>query len=564
MPYYHRVIHWIRVRKTSVGFFGILIIAFAFFSALKHEPIFMDGDPFYHAKITQLMLEHKDIVRDLPWLPISVFRDGYVDHHFLFHVFLLPFNMLIGDPLVAIRVATSFFSALFLAVVYLFFKKLLPYAAFFPFFLILFSSSLLFRLSLDKAPAISLIVLFFGLYALITRKKITLFCISFVYVWLYDAWPLLLVASMLFCIADACATLFTREQEFSLRTFPLKKMFSLCVRKENRTIFLSCTTGILAGIIINPYFPQNVFFYNTHLLSIALVTSGIFYGIGNEWLPKDPVSLASDNIPLVLFWICTLCWVSLQISARMRPHFLQEHMKTPSSLSVQSLFFLFFSLVLFFATIKSQRMAEYFIPIASACVACVLQDMFKRGPWRELLASIRDFLKNSSLRIQHVFCCIAGLVVCAIVLRWTISLSSNLWNAVNGDNFSFYSMGRAGAFISKNIPKDSLIINDNWSHFPQLMYYADAHRFAWGLDPTFTHDADLDFFSTVSSLAQEKNKNKLASILKDTLHAQYLLIAKESPVQEKKLALLAKKDTGLKKIYEDDEVLIYQTRETAL
>ncbi len=553
------IFSWLRARKTAMCFFGILIVAFAFFSAMKHEPIFMDGDPFYHAKITQLILEHKNIVQDFPWLPQSVLAPHYYDHHFLFHIFLLPFVAVIGDPLIAMRIATSFFSALFLAIFYLFFRKLLPSISLFPLIIILVSSSLLFRLSLDKAPAISLIFLFGGLYALIRRKYFALFILSFLYVWLYDAWPLMLIAVILFCIANALSKLFMSERVFSFRRLPLTYFFSLCIQKENILLLASCLGGLLSGIIINPYFPYNVIFYKTHLLSIAVVTSGVLFGIGNEWLPINPFTFANENLLFMVFWMCALCWTCIQMTSRVQSTFLPAYAKTPSSLSPSSLFFMIFSLFLFLATIKSQRMGEYFIPIGSAFIACTFQDFFKRVLWREWIQSVRVFLKNQSLGLQHIFCCIIGIFFIVLFFSMTLSSYVSLWNTINTRHYPFHSMAHVSAFISHTLPKGSLIINEDWSYFPQLMYYADEYRFAWGLDPTFTHDANPQFFSALVSLGKEKEHEKISDTLKNTLHASYLLIEKNEYGQEKKLTALAKKDKGLKKIYEDEEALLYET-----
>lgn len=553
------ILSWISAHKPSVWFFGILIVGFVFFSFLKHEPIFMDGDPFYHAKITQLMLEQKNTVKDFPWLPMSVFSDGYYDHHFLFHIFLLPFNAVIGDPLIAIRVATSFFSALFLAVMYLFFYKLTPRTALFPCILALLSSSLIFRLSLDKAPAISLVFLFCGLFATLKKKYVWLFVVSFLYVWLYSAWPLIFIAVAFYCFANALAKLFSSEHSLSLRTFPVKDFFSLCAQKENMLLLASCVGGLVAGIVINPYFPQNIIFYKTHLLSIAMVTGGVFFGIGNEWLPVDPISFINENTPFMIFWICAFCWTSLQIASRIRSVPIPSYLKTPSSLSAPSLFFMIFSLFLLFATIKSRRMGEYFIPIGSAFIAFTLQDFFRRASWREFLRSLYGLLRNSTTALQCIFCYMAGVFIVITLLQMSSFPYISLWDTVNTKNYPFHSLARVSDFISRTIPKGALIINDDWSYFPQLMYYADAYKFAWGLDPTFTHDAYPDFFSAVSKLGKEKDHTDISNILKNTLHSSYLLISKNTSAPKKRLATLAKKDTGLKKIYEDDEVFLYET-----
>ena len=223
---------WMRSRIVLVTFCALLVGSFILFSWLKQEPVFFDGDPFYHAKVAQLMIERGNIIKEFPWMPGSILEQTYIDHHFLYHAVLIPFILATGDPLVAIRIASIFFASMLIACFYLFLRSCsvrLPLL----YTLILFASpSFITRVNLDRAPAASLLVLLLWLYALMRQKHTLLFCVSFFYVWFYNAWPLAFVASFLWCTTNAAI----HNRLFDVRMY---------------ASFAVCTSGLLTGIIIN-------------------------------------------------------------------------------------------------------------------------------------------------------------------------------------------------------------------------------------------------------------------------------------------------------------------------
>ena len=52
----------------------------------------LDNDGFYRIKPAYVM-QTKGLKPDFPWVPLSILNEReYYDHHFLFHVFLIPFT----------------------------------------------------------------------------------------------------------------------------------------------------------------------------------------------------------------------------------------------------------------------------------------------------------------------------------------------------------------------------------------------------------------------------------------------------------------------------------------
>ena len=75
-----------------------------------------DPDSFYHLKMPLLMIQHGIIV-NFPWLPLTIFKDHYVDQHFLYHVILVPFVFTWG-PILGGKIAQALLASLVIVVFY--------------------------------------------------------------------------------------------------------------------------------------------------------------------------------------------------------------------------------------------------------------------------------------------------------------------------------------------------------------------------------------------------------------------------------------------------------------
>ena len=140
-----------RMRKLVLP--TALFLAFLFGMALIQfsTPDMPDNDGFYHIKLAWLM-RTEGLKPAFPFLPLSILNaNAFYDHHFLFHVALIPFTF--GDLRMGAKWAAVVFAGLaFLAVWYLLYRQRVPYAWLWALGLLGISDAFLFRMSITARP----------------------------------------------------------------------------------------------------------------------------------------------------------------------------------------------------------------------------------------------------------------------------------------------------------------------------------------------------------------------------------------------------------------------------
>ena len=308
-------------------FLGMALVQFA-------TPDMPDNDGFYHIKLAWLM-RTEGLKPDFPYLPLSILNEReFYDHHFLFHAALIPFTF--GDLRSGAKwAAVTFASLAFLAVWYLFQGQRIPLAWLWALGLLGISDAFLYRMSITRAQSLSLGALALAYAWLLEGKYKHLAILAFVYVWMYDAFPLMLALAVLHFLAVALT-----ERRIELR--PL----------------LYISGGIILGMIINPYFPHNLIFSYHHML--PKLTDATSVRVGNEWYPYDTKQLLDNSLPaLVAFASGAL---ALGLSGR----------KMDSRTALGLFASLLFGLMLF----QARRFVEYFPPLALIFAAFAWAPLF--------------------------------------------------------------------------------------------------------------------------------------------------------------------------------------------
>ena len=309
-----------RAARRSV----LLWLAFGVFLALVQfaTPDLPDNDGFYHIKLAYLM-RTESLKPDFPWLPLSILnaREFY-DHHFLYHVALMPFTF--GDLRLGAKWAAVIFASLaFLSTWNLLKNQRIPYAGLWAAGLLAVSEAFIYRMSIPRAQSLSLAVLMLGLDWLLRRKYSRLGLLAFAYVWLYDAFPLLIIMTGIYVLAAWLV-----EKRLDLRPM------------------LYVGIGSFLGLVINPYFPHNVVFASLHILPKLVGTTDI--RVGNEWYPYETAQLLKNSaLALAAFVSGSL---ALGLSGK------RMDLRTATSFLLAVLF----GLMLF----QSRRFIEYFPPFA--------------------------------------------------------------------------------------------------------------------------------------------------------------------------------------------------------
>ncbi len=198
-----------------------------------------DWDGYYHIRWSSLLWENFKNFKWLPeftWLPLTVLNaNDYADHHFLFHLFQIPF-LWFFEPVTAAKVAAIFYGSLAVFSVYwMMFRYKVDYLLLWLAALLTCANPFFYRMNMAKAPPLTIIYTVAGIYLLFERKYKWLLPLMFIFVWTYSLYPILFLAAIIWAGIMAW-----NERRFEWE--PLAYSFG----------------GMILGNIVNPYFPNNL------------------------------------------------------------------------------------------------------------------------------------------------------------------------------------------------------------------------------------------------------------------------------------------------------------------
>jgi len=517
----------------------VFLISLAVFSYLQFYNGIADPDAYYHVKITQLMSQ-RGLITDFPWMQFSTWKEGFVDHHFLYHFLMIPFvNFL--PPLIGGKVFQIILCSLaFLAFYHLLKKIGVKYSFYFTIFLFL-CPTLLFRIDLVKAQPLSLIILFIGLSFIFQKKYFCLFLTSLIYVLSYGGWILLPLAAVIMAGVRALndGWLAGGQEKISHPDWLKKFIFNSCrlfFTRENLLLIFSSAAGAAAGLIINPFFPQNINFYWVHIFKIGLINYQNKINVGGEWYPYTFWQLLQNALAPIL-----LCVLFLPILLR---YFKKAGLECKFFLA----FFLFFLLL----TLKSQRNIEYFVPLATALGACSANLFWQNAEAKNDLNKIQPKLKSilpDSGWPKKLF-----IASCIIIVAVVFSFSLITTKRALVDSGTSYTLYKgASDYLKSHSQAGDIVFNGNWSDFPMLFYNNDRNYYIIGLDPTFMYLYDKKLQQKMVDITLGKRYDEAYGIIKNELHAKYI----QAAAQNKEFKSILDNNFRFKKVYEDREGAVY-------
>jgi len=481
----------------------LFAVFFAGMSAIQFvTPDMPDNDGFYHIKLAWLM-RTESLKPAFPYLPLSILNeDEFYDHHFLFHVALIPFTF--GDLRLGAKWAAVTFSALaFLSVWYLFHRQKIPLAWLWAIGLLGISDAFLYRMSITRAQSLSLAVLVLGLAWILEGKHKHLAVLSFLYVWMYDAFPLILAITGLHLFS---VLLLERRLEF-------------------RPLFWA-GIGIVVGLVINPYFPDNLIFTWHHLLPKLQDATSV--SVGNEWYPYDTSQLLRNSLPaLIAFASGTL---ALGLSGR------KMDLRTATSF----LLALLFAVMLF----KARRFVEYFPPFALIFAAFAWVPLF--GVERRLSASKTFADLRGSIPLILLTAAVSAGIVKSIPAAQERIIDSKPHTLYEG----------ASAWLAQNTPAGERVFQTDWDDFQRLFFYNTHNTDLAGLDPTYLQLYDRDLYDLWVDITRGRVEKPSQAIL-ESFSAHYI----HTDLNHGNFLRQAASDPGLVEVYRDDQAVIFQVVE---
>jgi len=484
----------IPVLLFALFFVGMAIVQFA-------TPDMPDNDGFYHIKFAWLM-RTEGLKPDFPWLPLSILHEGgFYDHHFLFHVALIPFTF--GDLRLGAKWAAVTFSTIaFLSIWYLFHRQKIPAAWLWALALLGISDAFLYRMSIIRAQSLSLAVLTLGLAWILEGKHKHLALLAFLYVWMYDAFPLILAIAGLHFLA---MLLLERRLEFR----PL----------------LWTGLGIVAGLIINPYFPSNLIFTYHHLLPKLLDTTSV--SVGNEWYPYDTGQLLQNSLPALIAFVSGA--LALGLAGR----------KMDLGTATTFLIALLFGLMLF----KARRFVEYFPPFALIFSAFAWAPLFNVD--RQPAASAPKLLSGLQANLYLI------LLVAAVSAGIVKTIPATQGRMAQSKPFDLYE--GASQWLMQNTPAGERVFQTDWDDFPRLFFYNTHNTYLAGLDPTYLQSYDRDLYDVWVKITRGEVEQP-SQIILTRFSARYV----HTDLNHKNFLRQAAKDPGLIAVYRDGQAVIFE------
>lgn len=456
-----------------------------------------DYDGYYHFRWSRLLWEgfrNRQLRPTFIWLPLTTLNPrDYVDHHWLFHVFQIPFTWF-RDQRLGAKVASTIFAGLAVfSCFWLLVRYRIRFVLVWLIALLACSAPFLYRINMAKAPPFAIIYLILGIYFLFQKKYWPLVPLGFVFTLTYDMFVLLIGAVLTWAVVMGWA-----ERSFEWRPV------------------VWVLLGTVAGSVINPYFPHNFVLFYEHL-KIKLTLNEFSTKVGQEWYAYSVWEFLGNSLVACIAMMAG--YIAFDPADRKRSH--------------HSLFFLIFATALMLMTMRWRRIAEYWPPFAIIFAAFALQPWITgaRSPFTHLPADMLDELQpfldrhetpevikaRQTKELQKLI----GAALAAVLLG--IALVVNVWVTKNdierSDPPNFYNAGMQ--WVRANVPPGEIVFNTNWDDFPRMFFFDPTHRYVSGLDPTYLYDQNAELSNLYERITLGKEDDP-GPLIRDRFGARYV------------------------------------------
>ena len=433
-------------------------------------PAILDNDGYYHIRWSQMLRESFPRLPPFKPLPLTTLNEqNYVDHHYLFHVFLFPFTF--GDLRLGAKIAAVVFSSLGILSL---FALLVTYNVKYRWLwlapLVAGSEPFLYRMSMTRAPALSLAFMGLGTYLILKRKHLWLALLSFAFVWFYSLFPLILMCAVAYSV-----TVYLAQRRIDLWGV------------------LASFSGVALGLVVNPYFPKNLPLFFEHILMFFVAGSNESVAVGVEWYPYETwVMITYSAMAFVIYFVGLAAFDYRERERDLKP-----------------LFFLFVSIVLLVMAFRHRRFIEYWPPFA------VLFAAFTIGPKLEMID--RSWFQRTREQV-------IGIIAAALLtIAACVTITLTIWQAhadVKSEQDPYAYEG-ASEWIAANTPPDSIVFNTDWDDFPMLFYFNPGNTYIVGLDPSYLYDSDKELWNLYARITLGEEDDP-APLIRERFGAEYV------------------------------------------
>jgi len=555
----------IEIKKNLLSYLSVFSLFFCLFSLIQFSSpnILSPDDAYRHIKEAWLIrnLGVEKSVRNFPWLQCSIFKEHPGDPWFGYHLLLYPFTF--GDLVFGAKLSSVFFaSLLFLGFFWILKKFEVKYTIFWTALLFLASDSFNFRLLLPRAYILSILFSFIGFYLIFQKKHLGIFILSFLYGFVTVESPLIIFIALALTLLE-----FLKTKKLDLR--PLGFTVS----------------GILAGLIFRPDFPNNFYLISNQIFSVLFLKlkrapldfgSELSYTFSGRIIDNPLLFL---NFALPLFWIVFV--------------FLQKKQAKISPLLLSLFFFSIFFAFLSFGV--GGRFIEYWVPFSTLFSAVCFNNVLlpkiseiikkikelkgykivfspeKAGYFYQL---IYRMLRRLILKFEEKFIKSLFLGVFLFLFLYLIFFRAMiLYTEIEGLEFSEAKLIKEAAiWLRENTPPHSVVLNASWDLFPILLFYNHQNYYCNGMDPTFMYVkspqnywlwrnlAFRGLFCNEEKCDEEKQKvsqenvREIIRFLKEKLNGDYILLT----ARNEKFIDFLNSSKDFEKVFKRGKIEIYK------
>jgi len=481
-------------RRIFVNLLVVLLVAAtaaAYLGSLQfrtYAPVEVDG--YFHIKFSYLMAHGEGIIRKLPWLQYTIHRDYYRDHHFLFHVLYIPFTF--GDLRLGAKLAAWVYPTLAVVVFYLVASRRGRLVGAIATLLLLGSAQMfLNRMLMPRVPALSMLFLLLGTMAILARRYRWLAVVMFFYVWLFDGFVLLLGMALCFFVSGL-----------------------LVEGRANWRLLAWTCGGMMAGVIVNPYFPRNLssYFFN---LARSLSGAQVEERTGIEWFPLEAWTLLRKAL---------VVWVAFGVGTLLS--ILRRRTRT------ETLAFFLASAAGMVLAFKARRHLDTWPPLAL---------LFLVWSWADYW---EEFRSRFPLRKRAPRLALGALALLVLAVPRTYAKEAS-YLSESQRPFEFYK--GAGEYLRNHAPPGSIVFTGSWDDFPYLFFFNTDCYYVVGLDKLYMKRYDPELYKLWERITSGTVMSPSREI-RERFRAKYVVV---NLVEQKGFYLACHYDPDLEQVYSD-------------
>lgn len=424
-----------------------------------------DFDGHYHLRVVEWM-RHFGLWTDIPWLPFTVLGERGPDHHWLWHLMLLPFAW-VADPDQALLWANAVNAAATLAAITLVMRLLgVPAAPLFALLAVSAGMLMPYRLMMLRAQNVAVIYILLSVWAMTRARYKTLALLAFLFLESYHAAVILGPLALIGSAARSAAE-----------------------RRGVVTPLIAVAAGMTLALVISPWFPGNIEYLIFDLFFRAS-DKQLSALLPREWYPVPLRYLLEQGWPSHLALVAAA--LALVWKWRRDPAF-----RLPVDTTIAGASALL-TLVLYGYAV---RFAEYYIPLAALTAGLAARDVAPAGGYGR----------------RHVALLFAWLLIAG---RTGFSYLQDVPLAPKD------YLARIGARLNELGRPGDVVFNSLWSDFMPLVWWADSFRYVNGLDGHYLAYRDPARFA-VWAAAGPGGLEDPARTLQLVFHARFAVVARQ-------------------------------------